>query len=186
MKIKFFLTPCLCILCLLFCSNNAFSQVTEIQVIDSTSQKKPKLKFGVGFGLSFVGGTNVSLSPNLTYLVSDKVSVGGGLQGSYTSIKDLQSTITVGGNVIGSYSPIRQITTLLEFAELNVTSKRETPERETPEGEIKNNFWESALFVGAGYNITEKISVGAKYNVLFKEDESVYSSPVLPFVNISF
>ena len=51
---------------------------------------------------------------------------------------------------------------------------------------MKDNFWDSALFVGAGYQITPKISVGAKYNLLYKKDKSVYSSPLVPFLNISF
>lgn len=162
-------------------SQNAISQTTEIAVIDSTSQKQKRLKFGVGFGLNFVGGTNISLSPNVSYNVSKKVAIGVGVQGSYSAIKDLQNTTTIGGNIISQYTPVKKITTLIEFVELNVAT-----ETETPEGKIKENYWDAALFLGAGYNITEKISVGAKYNVLYNEDESVYTSPVIPFVNITF
>lgn len=157
------------------------SQTTEVIVIDSTAQKPNKWKFGVGFGLSFVGGTNVSLAPNVIYNASEKFSFGVGVQGSYTAIKDLQSTTTIGGNVTGLYTPVKFLTTLVEFAELNVSRTTETPE-----GDVKDNFWDSALFVGAGWNITNKISIGAKYNLLYKEDESVYTSPVIPFVNVSF
>ncbi|MCJ7465673.1 MAG: hypothetical protein MUO53_03155 [Maribacter sp.] len=139
------------------------------------------MKFGCGFGLSFVGGTNFSLSPNLMYDVSKKVSLGGGVQESYTTIKDLQNTPTIGANIIGQYSPIEKITTLLEFAELNVSTKTETPT-----GKDTRKYWDSALFVGACLNITSKIAVGAKYNLLYKKDESVYTSPVIPFVNITF
>jgi long-subunit fatty acid transport protein len=166
---------------LIICGIDGFSQTTEISVIDSTSQKSTKWKFGMGFGLNFVGGTNINLAPNLNYKVSDKVSFGVGLQYNYSSIKDLQTTSTFGGTVATMYSPIKKITTLLEFAELHVNTKRETPV-----GEIESTYWDSALFVGAGFNITEKISIGAKYNVLYKEDESVYTSPIIPFVNISF
>lgn len=162
-------------------SQNAFSQTTEIAVVDSTSKKENRLKFGFGFGLSFVGGTNISLAPNLIYAVSNKVSIGGGIQGSYTSIKDLQNTTTFGANVITQYRPIRQLTTLLEFAEIKVNTKTETPT-----GKVTDDYWDSALFVGVGWNINEKISIGAKYNLLYKEDESVYTSPILPFVNITF
>ncbi|GHC64539.1 hypothetical protein [Ulvibacter litoralis] len=144
-------------------------------------QKQKRLKFGVGFGINFVGGTNISLAPNLTYLLSDKISIGGGIQGSYSSLKDIQSTTTFGGSVITQYSPIKQITTLLEFAELHVSTKTETAT-----GAAKKTYWDSALFIGAGYNVTEKISLGAKYNVLYKEDESVYTSAIIPFVNITF
>ncbi|PKA84472.1 hypothetical protein ATE92_2663 [Ulvibacter sp. MAR_2010_11] len=165
----------------LLLSKASIAQTTQIGVIDSTTAKPSKWKFGVGFGLSFVGGTNISLAPNLTYKLSEKVSLGGGIQGSYSAIKDVQSTTTYGANVISQYSPIKKITLLVEFAELKVAT-----ETETPEGKVKDDFWDSALFVGAGFNINEKISVGAKYNVLYKEDESVYTSPIIPFVNITF
>lgn len=163
------------------CSETAISQTTEIAVIDSTSKKDNRLKFGCGFGLSFIGGTNISLAPNLIYAVSNKVSLGGGIQGSYSAIKDLQNTTTFGANLISEYRPIKQLTTLLEFAELKVSTKTETDT-----GKITDNYWDSALFVGLGWNINEKISIGAKYNLLYKEDESVYTSPILPFVNITF
>ena len=162
-------------------STNTFAQTQEVIVIDSTHTKPNKWKFGMGFGLNFVGGTNINLAPNLYYNVSDKITFGAGLQYNYSSIKDLRTTSTIGGTLISLYNPSKRITTLLEFAQLNVSSKMETPS-----GEIKDSFWESALFVGAGLNITNKISVGAKYNLLYKEDESVYTSPVIPFVNISF
>jgi opacity protein-like surface antigen len=69
----------------------------------------------------------------------------------------------------------------LEFAELRVSTKTESVS-----GDITNKYWDSALFAGAGFNITNKISVGAKYNFLYKEGESVYTSAVIPFVNITF
>ena len=160
---------------------NLYSQETDITVIDSSAVVDSRLKFGLGFGLSFVGGTNIALSPNLIYSVSDKVSFGAGLQGSYTSIKDLQNTTTFGGNALFQYSPVNKLVTLMEYALLNVNTKTETPT-----GENKRNYWDSAIFLGAGLNITDKITVGAKYNVLYDKDESVYTSPILPFVNINF
>ncbi|NNF19601.1 MAG: hypothetical protein HKN61_07455 [Flavobacteriaceae bacterium] len=161
-------------------SQKAHAQVTTVQVVDST-QLEPRLKFGCGFGLSFVGGTNISLSPNLIYLLSDKVSLGAGIQGSYTSIKDLQKTTTIGGNLIFQYNPAKRLMTLLELTQLNVSTTTEEIS-----GDIKDSYWDTALFVGAGLNITPKISLGAKYNLLYKEDESVYTSPIIPFVNITF
>jgi hypothetical protein len=165
----------------LFLSQRAFTQTTSISVIDSTASTAPRLTFGCGFGLNFLGGTNITLSPNLMYAVSDKFSLGAGIQGSYISIKDVQTTTTIGLNVVGEYNLSKKLTTLVEFAELKVHTKQETLA-----GDIKNDFWESALFVGAGYNINDKISLGAKFNLLYDEDESVYASPIIPFVNITF
>lgn len=160
---------------------NGFSQSVNNVITDSTIQKSSNWKFGMGFGLNFVGGTNISLAPNLNYKVSDKVSFGIGIQYNYSAIKDLQKTSTIGGTIVTYFSPVKKITTLLEFAELNVSTKRETPD-----GQITNTYWDSALFVGAGVNITNKITIGAKYNMLYKEGESVYTSAIIPFVNITF
>ena len=165
----------------LFFSINTSAQVTEVAVQDSMAVVNKRLRFGCGFGLSFVGGTNIALSPNLMYSLSNKVSLGVGLQGSYTSIKDLQKTTTFGGNIISQYQPIDRLMLLLEFAQLKVNT---TTEAVT--GDIETDYWDSALFIGAGLNITKNIAIGAKYNVLYDKDESVYTSPILPFVNIAF
>ncbi len=162
-------------------SVQTYAQVTEVTITDSTATTEKPLKFGCGFGLSFVGGTNIGLSPHLIYDISNKISVGAGLQGNYTSIKDLQKTFTYGANVIGQYNPIPKLTTLLEFVQLKVNTTTENIG-----GDIKKDYWDSALFVGAGLNITPKISLGAKYNLLYDKDESVYTSPIIPFVNITF
>ena len=165
-------------------SQVVFSQTTNDTItsgnIDTLTLKEPKrLQFGCGFGLNFVGGTTLGLSPNLTYNVSDKVAFGLGVQWNYLSIKNIQNTTTYGANTFFQYRPSQKIMTLLEFAQLRVSTKTEIDDS-------KNSYWDSALFVGAGFNVTDKISVGAKFNLLYNEDESVYSSPVIPFVNISF
>ncbi|NNE32063.1 MAG: outer membrane beta-barrel protein [Winogradskyella sp.] len=169
---------------LLVFSYNSYSQtntdsIQKKKVDTSMVKMDKKLKFGCGFGLNFVGGTNISISPNLTYNVSNKVAFGFGVQWNYLDLKDIQSTTSYGANTVFQFRPSQKILTLLEFAQLRVSTKSEINDSE-------RNFWDSALFVGAGYNITKKISVGAKYNFLYKEDESIYSSPIIPFVNISF
>ena len=165
-------------------SHNAFSQTDTDSIpkkkVDTIAVKmEKKLKFGCGFGLNFVGGTNIGISPNLTYNVSNKVAFGLGIQWNYLSLKDIQSTTTYGANTSFQYRPSQKIMTLLEFAQLRVSTKSEIDD-------TKTNYWDSALFAGAGFNVTKKITVGAKYNFLYKENESIYSSPVIPFVNISF
>lgn len=170
----------ICILVLLISGFvTVHAQTTQVAVVDSAAVVEPNLKFGLGFGLNFVGGTNISLAPNLVYFLSDRVNIGAGLQGSYTAIKDVQKTTTLGGNLIFQYQPARRFTTLAELVLLNVDTKFETDNTE-------ENFLDTAIFLGAGVNITDKILVGAKVNLLYDEDESVYTSPVLPFVNIVF
>ncbi len=148
---------------------------------DSVQKKEKRLKFGCGFGLNFVGGTNINLSPNLTYKVNEKIAFSAGIQGSYAALKNIQNTTTYGASFSAIYLPIKQIQTSIEFVQLRVQTTNKTAPIE-----VTKSFWDSALFAGIGYNITKKISVGAKYNFLYKENESVYTSAVIPFVNITF
>lgn len=154
-------------------------QIDSIKTVENPIESAKRLNFGLGFGLNFVGGTSISLSPNLVYRVNDKFSLGSGLLFNYSAIKDLQKTTTIGANVLGNYYPVQKLLTTIEFAEMYV-------DREMIYTNTKDNFWDSALFLGAGYQITPKISVGGKYNLLYDKDKSVYSSPFVPFVNISF
>lgn len=167
--------------CLMFLSFNAVAQtqIDSLKMVENPIDGAKKLQFGLGFGLNFVGGTSLNLSPNLTYKINDKMSAGAGILLNYNSIKNVQTTTTAGINALFFYYPIAKLVTTAEFAEMYVSRNNKVLN-------VKDNFWDSALFFGAGYQITPKISVGAKYNVLYKKDKSVYSSPVIPFVNISF
>ena len=168
-------------LMLFFSAQNFAAQVQmdSIRTVENPIEPTKKLNFGLGFGLNFVGGTSISVSPNLTYRINDQLSAGGGLLFNYTAIKDVQKTTTIGANLLVNYYPIEKLYTTLEFAEMHVNRNMEI-------FNTKDEFWDSALFVGAGYQITPKISVGGKFNVLYDKDKSVYSSPFVPFVNISF
>ncbi len=154
-------------------------QIDSIKTVENPIEPAKRLNFGLGFGLNFVDGTSISLSPNLVYRVNERFSLGSGLLFNYSAIKDLQKTTTIGANVLGNYYPVQKLLTTIEFAEMYV-------DREIIYTNTNDNFWDSALFLGAGYQITPKISVGGKYNLLYDKDKSVYSSPFVPFVNISF
>ena len=157
----------------------AQTQIDSLKTVENPIDPAKKLQFGLGFGLNFVGGTSLNLSPNLTYKINNKMSAGAGILLNYNAIKNIQTTTTIGVNALFFYYPIEKLVTTAEFAEMYVS-------RNNKIANIKDNFWDSALFFGAGYQITPKISVGAKYNVLYNKDKGVYSSPVIPFVNISF
>ncbi|MEO6868059.1 MAG: hypothetical protein ABI168_00345, partial [Ginsengibacter sp.] len=113
-------------------------QVDSLATVNTGDPGIPKkLKFGMGFGLNFVGGTNISLSPNLTYPLTQKVSVGAGLQFNYASLKNVQKTTTLGVNALLYYTPVKKILTSLEFSEMHVN-------RNLQFANTKDNFWESA------------------------------------------
>ena len=50
---------------------------------------------------------------------------------------------------------------------------------------ISDNFWNTGLFLGAGYRM-ENVTIGARYNVLFQEDKGVYGDALMPFVRVYF
>ena len=101
------------------------------------------------------------------------------MQFNYLGIKNLQNTLTYGATASVFYTPVNKLLTTAEFVQLKVNRKMLTTN-------TKDDFWDSALFLGVGYQITPKIAAGAKYNVLYNKERSVYSSPVIPFVNINF
>ena len=49
----------------------------------------------------------------------------------------------------------------------------------------RDNFWATALFIGAGYR-TGNVTFGIRYDILYDEDESIYADPWLPFVRFWF
>ena len=170
------------VISIIFAQENVQAQIQADSLATVKTDKSAdarKLKFGMGFGLNFVGGTNISLSPNLSYPLTQKVSVGAGLQFNFASLKNVQKTTTIGVNALLYYTPVKKILTSLEFSELHVN-------RNLLFANTKDEFWESALFIGLGYQLTPKIAFGAKYNVLYNKSKSIYSSPVVPFININF
>jgi hypothetical protein len=50
---------------------------------------------------------------------------------------------------------------------------------------LKENFWNTGLFLGAGYR-TQNVTIGARYNVLFDKDRNVYGDAFMPFVRVYF
>ncbi len=141
-----------------------------------------KVQFGGGFGLSVGSGyTDISIAPSAIYNFNDIFAAGVGLQGSYVKVKDREVTYNsyiYGGSLIGLVTPIEEVQLSVELEELRVN-------QEFTDFKIKNNFWNTALYLGAGY-YTGNITVGIRYNVLFKKNDFVYSEAFMPFVRIYF
>jgi len=144
-----------------------------------------KVQFGGGIGLGAGSGyTNFSLAPSAIYNVNQYFAMGVGLQGSYISSKAINSyagykSTVLGGSLIFLGNPIKEIQLSAEVEELNFNTKYDT----TPT--IKNNFWNTALFLGAGYR-SQNVIFGVRYNVLYKDNSGAYSSAWMPFVRAYF
>jgi hypothetical protein len=146
---------------------------------------KPKSEFwkkvsfipsiGLGFGSGF---TNISVAPAAVYNVNQYFSTGLGIQYSYLKQRNLFSSNTYGASLIAMANPIEQIQLSAELEQLRANVKNETTN-------ISNDFWNTALFLGAGYRMGNSV-IGARYNVLFDKDKGVYGDAFMPFVRIAF
>ncbi|MCT8339601.1 hypothetical protein MG296_06020 [Flavobacteriaceae bacterium TK19130] len=152
---------------------------TETQE-QSTSNFWQNVRFGGGLGLAFGNGFFMgSIAPSAVYDVNPYFSVGPGLLFSYQSDDTFRSTM-YGGSIITLFNPIREIQLSAELEQLRVNQ-----EREFLEVTEENNFWNTALFIGGGFR-TGTVTVGARYNVLFKQEDDIYASAWGPFVRVYF
>lgn len=140
-----------------------------------------KVQFGGGLGLGIGNGyTNVSVSPTAIYNFNEYVAAGAGIQYSYISQKDFYNSHLYGASAILLVNPIQEIQLSGELEQLRVNSTF------TDFNIIeKENFWNTALFVGAGYR-SENVTIGVKYNVLHQDKNRVYTTAFMPFVRIFF
>lgn len=153
-----------------------------------------KVQFGGGLGLSFGSNyTNISIAPGAIYNVNEYFAVGLGAQYSYIDQKvrvlgsnqSLQYTSNLyGGSVIALFNPILAIQLSAEVEQLRVNTERKITTNAIVEN-INDNFWNTALFLGAGYRIGS-VTIGARYNLLFDKNKNVYSEPFMPFVRVYF
>ncbi|WP_163409140.1 hypothetical protein [Flavobacterium ajazii] len=169
------------ILTLLF-SNSTIAQ-QQNYTIDQSPNFWDKVQFGGGLGLGFGSGyTDISVMPSAIYNVNEIVSVGVGLQFGYLSSKNQYESFVYGGSLIGLVNPIPQVQLSAELEQVRVNRDFD----ETPlYPSYSDNFWNTALYLGAGYR-TGNVTIGARYDVLFDEDKSLYGSGFMPFVRVYF
>lgn len=145
------------------------------------------VRFGGGLGLAFGNQfTNISVAPSAIKPLTEQFSVGAGLQFNYISSKDWYSSTSYGINVLGLYNPIPEFQLSAELEQLRVNNTIEGYYMNTEyHPEIKDNFWNTALFLGAGYS-NGNVTVGVRYNVLYKDNNFVYTQAWMPFIRVYF
>lgn len=149
--------------------------------VNTKSNFWDKVQFGGGLGLGFGNGyTNISVAPSGIYNFNEYVSAGLGVQYSYVKDRDFYQSNLYGGSIIALFNPIQQIQLSTEIEQLRVNTTFETIY-----GEDDDDFWNTALFLGAGYR-TNNVTFGVRYNVLYKDGDGVYADPFMPFVRIYF
>lgn len=144
-----------------------------------------RVRFGGSVGASFGNNfTNVSLAPAAIYELNEYVGLGVGLQGSYinsTGIYTDYTALMYGGSLIGILNPLPQIQLSAELEQLRVNLDFDDGNF----GELQDNFWNTALFLGAGYR-SNSVVFGIRYNALFNNKDFVYNSAWMPFVRLYF
>jgi long-subunit fatty acid transport protein len=174
-----FLTKSIPLLLILIGSNSVLGQ--DLTTPKSKSIFWEHVQFGGGLGLAIGSGyTDITVAPSAIYNFNQYLALGLGLQGSYIKVKNDYSNIIYGGSVVGLFNPIEEIQLSLEVEQVRVnTTFQAMPD------DVKRNFWNTGLFVGAGYR-TENVTIGARYNLLFDKDKSVYSDALMPFIRVYF
>lgn len=134
------------------------------------------VRLGGTFGLSLgSNSTSVAVSPSAIYDFNEEFSIGASIGYLYNKSKSYSANV-YSASVITLYRPIRTI----EFSgELIQSYVNRTI------GIIKDNYSYPSLNLGAAY-VTGKIAFGVQYDVLHKEDKSIYSNPLSPFVRVFF
>lgn len=177
------------ILCLLSYDTMS-SQISHPQNNEPRSMKSDfldRVQFGGGLGLSLGSNyTDIAIAPSGIYNVTDQVAFGAGLQFNYVKSKNYFESASYGINLIGLFTPIPEVQLSLELEQLRVNKTLEAYNNQGYYlGKFKDNFWNTGLFIGAGYR-TNNVTVGVRYNVLYKTDNYVYSQSWMPFVRVYF
>lgn len=138
------------------------------------------VRFGGSLGASFGDGYfNGFLAPKAVYDFNRFTSAGIGVAGSYTDASNFSAS-SLTASVIGLLRPIPALQVSAEFEENRVSRNLEL------EGaNLEDKYWYPALFLGLGY-ITGPVTMGIRYDVLYKEEKSIYNNAFMPFVSIYF
>lgn len=181
MKTTYFFKKAYFILLILNCI--IFSTVKAQENRQNTSSKFwHNVRFGGGIGLSF--GDNFfsgTLAPSAIYQFNESFALGIGLNWTFSEQKNIYKSNVLGGSLIGLYSPVDVLQFSVELEELNIN-------RDFNQNFVSNpdeNFWYTALFIGAGYR-TGNITFGIRYDVLYDKEKSIYIDPWAPFVRVYF
>ncbi|HEX8563743.1 MAG TPA: hypothetical protein VF676_12265 [Flavobacterium sp.] len=164
------------LLTFLFSLSSASSQETNAK-----SEFWRRVQFGGGFGLGVGSGyTDIMVAPSAVYNFNDYFAAGVGLQGSYVKVKESYDSWIYGGSLIALFNPIDEIQLSAELEQLRVNT-----DFQYLGAEFEDNFWNTALFLGAGYR-AQNVTIGVRYNVLHDDEKYVYGEAFMPFVRVYF
>ena len=162
---------------------SSYASAQQNYVIDNSNHFWDRVQFGGGLGLGFGSGyTNISVMPSAIYNINEVVAMGVGLQFGYLYQKNYYESFVYGGSFITLVSPIPQLQLSAELEQVRVDTDYE--ENYYHPG-YSDAYWNTALYLGAGYR-TGNVTIGARYDVLYDPNKSLYGSGFMPFVRVYF
>lgn len=155
----------------------------SVVILSASAQNKlaDRIYFGGGFGFSANSNqTNLSLSPQVGYKITDRYSAGLGIIYQYVGIKQPDVSVNnYGWSVFNRFNVTEQFFAYSEFERLSFEYFTSfTPER-------KERSAYNSLLIGGGYSEqlsrSSSFSVTALYNVLYDvtDDPQPYNSPLV-------
>lgn len=163
---------------LLFAKYTAFSQL-------DVKLEKPfwdNVKFGGGINLGFSStSTNLGVSPSAIYQFNDQFAAGVSVHFGYSSFdRNDAKQFNYGASTLFLYNPLEVLQLSAELEQTFVNSTIRISGQK-----ISDNFNFPAFYIGAGYRLGN-LSAGLRYDLLYRESRSIYSSALGPFVRVYF
>ncbi|WP_333599297.1 hypothetical protein [Flavobacterium sp.] len=173
-------TPFLLLLLLLGISQTVLSQEKPLPKA-KTGAFWDNVQFGGVFGVSAGNDyTDITIAPSAIYNFNDQFALGTGFQYSHLKQKNYYNSNMIGGSLIGLFNPIEEIQLSLELEEMHVNNTYVFTD-----GNFKKSFWNTGLYVGAGYR-ADNVTIGARFNLLFDKNKDVYGDAFMPFIRVYF
>ena len=159
---------------ILFCASNLNAQETKSNFWEN-------VRYGGGIGLSFGDGFfSGTIAPSAIYQFDNDFALGLGLNATFNNQKKVYKSTILGGSLIGLFNVIPELQLSAEFEQLNVDRRYDVNLN------IEDyNYWVPALFIGAGYR-SGNVTFGLRYDVLYDDEKSIYTTPLAPFMRFYF
>jgi len=137
---------------------------------------------GLGLASGSGGGTSIYITPRIGYKITDNFEMGVSGNFTWSNSKYISSTMVGVGPFANVYFG-RSFYLTGMFQEYFINQKDKYYNE-------KYNTDEAVLYLGGGYmqRISDRVymQVGAMYNVLYKEDKSVFSGGLIPNIGIVY
>ncbi|HLS12410.1 MAG TPA: hypothetical protein VK050_09635 [Flavobacteriaceae bacterium] len=154
---------------------------SQIGIGSSSINKQNKWRVGGGLGMSFGdhGAFTLNISPFIGYELVSSLEGGVTTGYQYSKYRDQRQNLFSIGPYLNFY-PMQSLFVRTQYEYFTGNSKIKN-------SSYSSSFDESALWIGGGYRTGGRVQMyaGIMYNVLYKENKSLFSEAYQPIVGIS-